>query len=139
MKKWMLAAAAVPLVAGLVGLVAVIAALQPEPSVSLQPEPVAEDVARALALVRAHDPRHATPGRVNALRLSERVRHTLFAGESANERTHVIANGIHARSSFPENGRLWEGEINELMECLFLTCPSCQMTGAGHQVQIFER
>lgn len=72
MKKWMLAAAAVPLLAGLAALVAVIAALQPEPAVSLQTEPVAEDVARALALVRAHDPRRATPGRVNALRLSER-------------------------------------------------------------------
>ncbi|RVU49093.1 hypothetical protein [Rubrivivax rivuli] len=72
MKKWMLAAAAVPLLAGLAVLVAVVAALQAEPSVSLQAEPVAEDVARALALVRAHDPRRATPGRVSALRLSER-------------------------------------------------------------------
>ncbi|KPF51133.1 hypothetical protein IP87_09280 [beta proteobacterium AAP121] len=68
----MLAAAALLLAAGLALLFAVMAALQPAPSVSLQAEPVAEDVARALALVRVHDPRRATPGRVNALRLSER-------------------------------------------------------------------
>lgn len=72
MKKWMLAAAALPLVVALAGLVAVAAALQHEPAVSLQAEPVAEDVARALSLVRAHDPRRTPPGRVNALRLSER-------------------------------------------------------------------
>ncbi len=72
MKKWMLAAAALPVAAGLAVLVVAVAALQPEPSVSLQAEPVAEDVARALALVRAHDPRRTPPGRVNALRLSER-------------------------------------------------------------------
>lgn len=52
------------------GLLAV--ALQGEPAVVLQQEPALADAARALALLRTHDPRHAVPGRVNAAQLNER-------------------------------------------------------------------
>ncbi len=69
----MLLAAVLP-VLGLAGLVgAMAAALQREPMViSLQDEPDAQDVARALALLRAHDPRRSVAGQVSALRLNER-------------------------------------------------------------------
>lgn len=71
MKKWMLLAAALPVVA-LLGLVLVLAAaLQREPAVNQLEEPGADDVARALALVRAHDPRRSRPGQVSAVRLSQ--------------------------------------------------------------------
>lgn len=71
MKKWMLLAAALPVLAVLAVVVALAAALQREPSVHLLTEPQVEDVARALALVRTHDPRRARPGQVSAVRLSQ--------------------------------------------------------------------
>lgn len=71
MKKWMLLAAALPVLVVLALLVALAAAVQREPSVNLLSEPGAEDVARALALVRMHDPRRSRPGQVSALRLSQ--------------------------------------------------------------------
>lgn len=58
------------LVLALGGLLAV--ALQGEPAVVAQPEPGLADAARVLGLLRTHDPRHATPGRVTAAQLSER-------------------------------------------------------------------
>ena len=72
MKKWKLLAVAAP-VLGMLAVLSVLAtALQREPAVVLQAEPGVEDVARALALVRAHDPRRSRAGRVNAVNLSER-------------------------------------------------------------------
>ena len=71
MKKWMLLAAALPVLAALLLCVALAAAVQREPAVNALGEPGAEDVARAVALVRAHDPRRSRPGQVSALRLSE--------------------------------------------------------------------
>ncbi len=54
-------------------LAAVLAtALQAAPAVSLQQDVQVDDVARAVALVRAHDPRRAQPGAVRALSLNER-------------------------------------------------------------------
>jgi hypothetical protein len=47
-------------------------ALRSEPIVAMQPMPEPADVARALSLVQAHDPRRAQPGAVSALRLNER-------------------------------------------------------------------
>ena len=64
-------AAALPVLAALCVLVALAAALQREPAVNVLGEPGVDDVARALALVRAHDPRRSSPGQVSALRLSE--------------------------------------------------------------------
>ena len=60
------------LLAGALTLWALSAALQGEPSVSLQADPDAADVARALSLARTHDPRHARPGMLSALRVNER-------------------------------------------------------------------
>ena len=71
MKRWMLLGAALPVLVGLAMLLALATALQREPAVSMLSEPDAEDVARALALVRTHDPRRSRPGQVSALRLSE--------------------------------------------------------------------
>lgn len=48
------------------------AALQPEPSVSLRGELLHEDISRAMALLRQHDPRRAAPGRVRTALLTER-------------------------------------------------------------------
>jgi hypothetical protein len=67
--RWGLAALLL-LTAASLGLGA--AALQGEPAVVLRQEPDADDVARALALVHAHDPRKGRPGVVSAVRLSER-------------------------------------------------------------------
>ena len=53
-------------------LAALAAALQSKPAVALEQEPQADDVARALALVRTHDPRRAQPGVVSAMWLTER-------------------------------------------------------------------
>ena len=46
--------------------------LQGEPAVASQPELAAQDVQRALQLLSAHDPRRATPGRVQVLSMSAR-------------------------------------------------------------------
>lgn len=48
------------------------AALQGEPAVVLQQEPGLADAARAVELLRTHDPRHAVPGRASAAQLNER-------------------------------------------------------------------
>ncbi len=53
-------------------LLAGAAALQREPAVLLSERPDPTDVARAMALARAHDPRRATPGAVSALSLAPR-------------------------------------------------------------------
>jgi hypothetical protein len=61
------------LLAGLLGLLlAAVAALQPEPAVALRAEPGVQDVARAVQLLRGHDPRRATPGRQRVALLQER-------------------------------------------------------------------
>ena len=72
MKPSLRAALAVPLL--LVGAVVVVlaAALQGEPAVSVHEEVGVEDVARAVALARQHDPRRRPPGMVTAALLSER-------------------------------------------------------------------
>ena len=66
-RRWWLWLLALPL-----ALVSVLlsVALQAEPSVAVLPELSADDVQRALRLLRAHDPRHAWPGRVQVLSLS---------------------------------------------------------------------
>lgn len=67
--RW-LAAPLVVMLLGVVGLLA--AALQGEPAVVPQQELGLADAARAVALLRLHDPRHAVPGRVNTVHLNER-------------------------------------------------------------------
>jgi hypothetical protein len=57
------------LIAGL--LLALASAIQSEPSVVLPESVDQNDVARVLALVRVHDPRHAIPGARRSLALSE--------------------------------------------------------------------
>ena len=51
---------------------ALVAAVQPEPAVALTAEVSQNDVASALALLRAHDPRRAVPGVVQRVLLNER-------------------------------------------------------------------
>ncbi len=72
MKKLLRWLAGLVIVATLVlaGLLAV--ALQGEPAVLVQQEPGVADVTRAMALLRTHDPRRATPGRASAVQLNER-------------------------------------------------------------------
>ncbi len=53
-------------------VVALMAALQSEPAVLLHRQLAPDDVARAVELARAHDPRRAMPGRVSAANLDER-------------------------------------------------------------------
>ena len=60
--------AALVLALGLAG----VAALQPEPSVSARGELVHEDIARAMSLLRQHDPRRAAPGQVRTALLLDR-------------------------------------------------------------------
>jgi len=67
--RW-LAALLVLTLLSLAGLLAV--ALQGEPAVVLQQEPGLADAARAMTLLRTHDPRQAVPGRANAAQLNER-------------------------------------------------------------------
>jgi len=72
MKKLLRALAALLIVALLAaaGLLAV--ALQGEPAVVMQQQPGLADAMRAMALLRAHDPRQAAPGRASAVQLNER-------------------------------------------------------------------
>lgn len=72
MRKLLLAGALALLAALAAVLVALAAALQGEPTVALYQPPAVADVARALALLRAHDPRRARPGAVSAVQVSER-------------------------------------------------------------------
>ncbi len=66
---WLLAAAAAPL-AGATLVMA--AALQRTPTVQALPDLGPEDVARAVELLRRHDPRQAQPGAVTAARVAQR-------------------------------------------------------------------
>lgn len=54
-------------------------ALQREPAVVSATELAADDVARAVSLLRTHDPRHAVPGRVSAALLRERELEVLLS------------------------------------------------------------
>ena len=54
-------------------------ALQREPAVVSATELAADDVARAVSLLRTHDPRHAVPGRVSAALLQERELEVLLS------------------------------------------------------------
>lgn len=72
MRKLLLAGALALLVAMAAALVALTAALQGEPTVALYQAPAVGDVARALRLLRAHDPRHARPGALSAAQVDER-------------------------------------------------------------------
>jgi hypothetical protein len=56
----------------LAGLLAVAAALQSQPAVVMPVDPDHRDVARAMELVRQHDPRRSRPGMFNVATLSER-------------------------------------------------------------------
>ncbi len=66
------------------------AALQTEPSVALETEPDTADVARALALLRSHDPRRAQPGQARAIHLGERDLDVLL-GHAAARRLPAAA------------------------------------------------
>ncbi|MFM7507642.1 MAG: hypothetical protein ACKO3M_14020 [Rubrivivax sp.] len=55
------------------------AALQREPAVVSATELAADDVARAVSLLRTHDPRQAVPGRVSAALLKERELEVLLS------------------------------------------------------------
>ncbi|MBA4175878.1 MAG: hypothetical protein C0505_04870 [Leptothrix sp. (in: Bacteria)] len=72
MKKLLRAAALALLLAVTALLLALIVALQPEPAVTLMQPPAVSDVARAVALLRTHDPRRARPGAVSAVQVGER-------------------------------------------------------------------
>lgn len=62
------------------GVVAVLsAALQREPAVVNATELAPDDVARAVSLLRTHDPRHAVPGRVSAAVLQARELEVLLS------------------------------------------------------------
>ena len=78
MRKLLLAGAFVLLVATTAALVALTAALQGTPTVTLNQPPAVADVARALSLLRTHDPRRARPGAVRAVQVSERDLEVLF-------------------------------------------------------------
>lgn len=72
MRKFLWALVVVLMATAAAGVAALAAALQGEAAVAWRAEPDAGDVARALQLVRAHDPRRSRPGTVSALQLSER-------------------------------------------------------------------
>ncbi len=72
MKKILVAAAGLLALLLVVLLLATTAALQTEPSVTARGEVVHEDIARAMALLRQHDPRRAAPGRVRSALLLDR-------------------------------------------------------------------
>ncbi len=72
MRKLLLGGALALLVATAAALVALTAALQREPTVALYQAPAVADVARALQLLRTHDPRRARPGAVSAAQVNER-------------------------------------------------------------------
>lgn len=72
--------ALVALLLPLLGAVVLLsAALQREPAVVSATELAADDVARAVSLLRTHDPRHAVPGRVSAALLQERELEVLLS------------------------------------------------------------
>lgn len=69
---------------------AAVALLDPEPAVALQTEPEAQDIARALALLRTHDPRAAAGPAQRSLWLRARELDVL-AGHAAARRGDVSA------------------------------------------------
>lgn len=69
MLRW---AVAVLLLALAALAVALAVALQDVPAITVREDVGPRDAARAMALLRAHDPRRATPGRLSAVSLSER-------------------------------------------------------------------
>ncbi|MDP1649780.1 MAG: hypothetical protein Q8M01_16485 [Rubrivivax sp.] len=64
-------AAALLLLALAAAALALAAALQRKPVVAVHEEVGAEDAARVMALLRAHDPRYATPGRLRVVSMNE--------------------------------------------------------------------
>ncbi|MDO9072930.1 MAG: hypothetical protein Q7U73_06675 [Rubrivivax sp.] len=78
MRKLLLAGALALLAVTAVALLALTAALQGEPTVALYQPPAVADVARALTLLRTHDPRRARPGAVSAVQVDERDLELLF-------------------------------------------------------------
>lgn len=86
------------------------AALQPEPSVSTPDTLSHQDIARALALLRQHDPRRAAPGRVRTLVLQDRDLEVLL-GHAAQRWLHAssrvdVARGeatLHFSTHLPAN------------------------------------
>lgn len=64
-------AAAVLLLALAAAALALAAALQHAPAVALHEDVGHPDAARVMALLRAHDPRHATPGRLSLVSMNE--------------------------------------------------------------------
>ena len=72
MKSLLRWTAAVLLLSIAVGALALAAALQREPAVALQEEIGPQDVVRAMALLRAHDPRRGKPDRLRVATVNER-------------------------------------------------------------------
>ncbi len=80
------------------------AALQDEPALQLAPDPSPQDVARAIALARQHDPRQAAPGQLRHLALSERdvdvlLNHAAHGRLPAALRVEFLRGEAHATAS----------------------------------------
>jgi len=95
---------------GTLVLAGAFAALQAEPAVVLHGQPEAEDVARALALVRAHAPQRAVPGAVSGLHLDQRdvellANHAGWRGPQAATRITLQrqAATVHSSLHLPPN------------------------------------
>jgi len=106
MRKWLLAGALALLAATTAGLLALTAALQAEPSVALYQPPAVADVARALSLLRTHDPRRARPGAVSAVQVGERDLELLLNHAALRRLDAYTAVNLHrgsavVRSSLP--------------------------------------
>lgn len=78
MRKTLRRTAAALLLAGAAAALGLAAVLQPEPAVPRPADIGPQDLARAAALLRAHDPRRVPPGRLSTMALSERDLEVLF-------------------------------------------------------------
>ena len=85
--RWLMAAA---LLMAALALLALMTALQGEPAVAERPPVDHQDVARALSLLRTHDPRQARPGTVSTALLGERDLEVLLS--------HGAQRWLHAAS-----------------------------------------
>lgn len=106
MRKLLLAGALALLAATAAALLALTAALQGEPSVALYQPPAVADVVRALSLLRAHDPRRAQPGAVNAVQVGERdlellLNHAVLRRLDAYTAVSLQRGAATVRSSLP--------------------------------------
>jgi hypothetical protein len=104
MAKLLHVLAGVLLLAAVAVLVVLAAALQAEPAVALLQEPDQNDVARALALLRSHDPRRTTPGALSTLRVTERdldvlLNHAAYRTLDATTRVTLERGAATVRAS----------------------------------------